>query len=659
MKILVGWYLLLSIFAFCVALPVEKTLAQMQAVTHEPTKPLHNPERAAMRSGVDREEYGRKGPDVPVLFREPYLLQGPIEGYSFVDNVAETGGFVFIPPDPHVAAGPDHVVNIGNVVIEWRGKSNPDSLQHRESLQTFFSALPGPVPSPGPGTTLGTFTFDPKVIYDQYADRFVVVTLEQWAVVIGDPSNESRVLLAVSKTSNPNDGWWFHAHDAKAASGGGWADYPGLAVDDKAVYLTANVFSFAGGLIAVGLWIIDKTPFYAGPDQSAVLSLYNPYTVQGFSVTTQPAHMYGPVPNGADGNPLGTYLVAYSGITNPSLGHEWVQVVEVTDPLGGVGGPFFGYQLVAAGDIEVLPGPGLPDAPQADTTATIEVNDRRALNAVWRDNHLYSCTTIISNSASDNGQTTAHWWKIDTSGGAGSLVMADEGDVGAEDLGAGTYTFFPSVMVDCLDNIAVGFSASNPEIYCGAYYAVHLVGDPPGTVRATSTLKAGTDYYGRTFDPAHLDRNRWGDYSGLALCPADEATFWVYNEYACERGTPIFGEDGRWCTALGSFRLKASPTAVASPTEGVFSVAQNHPNPFNPQTTITFTLPVTQHVRLSIYDVRGRLIRTLVNGTRPAGENLVSWNGTNSDGRSVGSGVYYYKLTAAGDQRTRKMVLLK
>ena len=147
------------------------------------------------------------------------------------------------------------------------------------------------------------------------------------------------------------------------------------------------------------------------------------------------------------------------------------------------------------------------------------------------------------------------------------LAVADHGDVGAEDLGAGTFTFFPSVMVDCFKNMAIGFSASNSSIFGGAYYASRFSIAPPGTIGPTCTLAAGTAPYVRTYCTG---RNRWGDYSGLALCPVDEATFYVYNEYACDTGTPTGGcagapcptlplpgfEDGRWCTRLGCFVLK-------------------------------------------------------------------------------------------------------
>ncbi len=98
--------------------------------------------------------------------------------------------------------------------------------------------------------------------------------------------------------------------------------------------------------------------------------------------------------------------------------------------------------------------------------------------------------------------------------------------------------------------MGIGFAASAPGIFPGAYYTGRKPSDPAGTVQPAETLAAGVDYYIRTFGGA---RNRWGDYSGMSVNPADDRTFWVYNQYALTRGTVISAEDGRWGTRFGSF----------------------------------------------------------------------------------------------------------
>jgi len=103
-----------------------------------------------------------------------------------------------------------------------------------------------------------------------------------------------------------------------------------------------------------------------------------------------------------------------------------------------------------------------------------------------------------------------------------------------------------------------------------------------------------------------------------------------------------------------------SPVDVEAPPAGpAFALGQNVPNPFNPQTTIRFSVPDTRGVTLRVYDVAGRLVNTLVERQYPAGTHVINWNGTDRRGASVASGVYFYKIIAGTDVATKKMVLLR
>jgi flagellar hook assembly protein FlgD len=87
---------------------------------------------------------------------------------------------------------------------------------------------------------------------------------------------------------------------------------------------------------------------------------------------------------------------------------------------------------------------------------------------------------------------------------------------------------------------------------------------------------------------------------------------------------------------------------------------QNFPNPFNPSTTVAFDLAKPAMVRIGIYDVSGRLVRTLINRSMEAGSHDVGWNGTNNAGTGVPSGMYFYRMTTSdGFTATRKMILLR
>lgn len=90
-----------------------------------------------------------------------------------------------------------------------------------------------------------------------------------------------------------------------------------------------------------------------------------------------------------------------------------------------------------------------------------------------------------------------------------------------------------------------------------------------------------------------------------------------------------------------------------------FGLAQNHPNPFNPETVIGYTLPEASAVRLVIYNLLGQEVRELVNGAQAAGQYQVRWDGRDAAGYDVTSGVYLYRLVAGSQVDTRRMLLLK
>jgi len=90
-----------------------------------------------------------------------------------------------------------------------------------------------------------------------------------------------------------------------------------------------------------------------------------------------------------------------------------------------------------------------------------------------------------------------------------------------------------------------------------------------------------------------------------------------------------------------------------------FSLGQNHPNPFNPSTTIDYSLSGSARIELRIFNLRGQEIRAIVNREMPAGDHSVSWDGKDNRGRQVSSGIYIYRLRSGEEIKSRKMVVLK
>jgi len=105
-----------------------------------------------------------------------------------------------------------------------------------------------------------------------------------------------------------------------------------------------------------------------------------------------------------------------------------------------------------------------------------------------------------------------------------------------------------------------------------------------------------------------------------------------------------------------------SPNAIQqiSPAPKDFKLSQNYPNPFNPATKIEFSLPKSENVNLSVYDIRGRLVKTLLDERAyTPGTYVMDWDGTDNFGKQVANGIYFYKIQAGKFAQTKKMTLVK
>jgi hypothetical protein len=137
---------------------------------------------------------------------------------------------------------------------------------------------------------------------------------------------------------------------------------------------------------------------------------------------------------------------------------------------------------------------------------------------------------------------------------------------------------------------------------------------------------------------------------------------------ACGEGTVYQFDDGNvHLNETYYYKLQGISEGRAGETFGPytfvyaakFALEQNAPNPFNPTTIIRFTVPEDSPVKLVVYDVAGRHVRTLVNDRRRADHYDVTWDGKDTNGRSVASGVYFYRIQAGRHTATKKMVMLK
>jgi len=181
----------------------------------------------------------------------------------------------------------------------------------------------------------------------------------------------------------------------------------------------------------------------------------------------------------------------------------------------------------------------------------------------------------------------------------------------------------------------------------GQWFLIEPTGSYPCTIYSNpaSPFSAGTPVYSGSFG--------W-----------TEASFELGAHTGQARFRFVFGSDG-YVTGEGWYiddlRLESDTVSISdllTPVP-VLTLAQNYPNPFNPNTTISFVLPSRQQARLSIFNLKGQLVRTLVDAKLEAGQNTFTWDGKDARGKTVASGVYSYRLSTETGHLIKKMILMK
>jgi hypothetical protein len=422
-----------------------------------------------------------------------------LDSFDSLDVTECCGGSgTVVPPDPEMAAGPNHLIAVVNLAFEVYDKSG-NSLAGPTTYDSFFAN----VPECGGG-------FDPTVVYDEEADRFV----------LGIDADGTHYCAAVTATSDPTGAWYIYAVPAQPF-GGEFHDYPHTGVGDEYIVVGANQF---GGAVPNGfegrVWALDKGDMYAGgamtPITASTTDLYGtpqPLHLHGFAQGTWPAY----------GNTHYFTTDLYDGCS--------VQIWEWNIPAA----PTITGNLdlcTATGVTGLMPVP----APQSGGE-TIEGNDWRMRGFEYRNGSGWIADSIGCNPGAGT-VNCARWVQVDLSG----VPSVAQAGVYASD---GEYRIFPDLAVNHCDDMAIGYTKTNGQMFPGIWYTGRQAGDPAGTLQGESELKAGEVTY-FSFDGAPL---RWGDYTGMTIDP-DGVTFWYLGEYA--KDVPA-GPAANWGNYIGSF----------------------------------------------------------------------------------------------------------
>jgi hypothetical protein len=450
------------------------------------------PVTASPDTGAKAETLGGAPLQLPaVAALEPSAAPNPSSNFA---GISATG---WIPPDCTMAVGPAHVLLSVNSSVAIYNKAG-GSLVLQRTLTQWFGAL-----------ATGLTVFDPKVLFDQHAGRWVVL-----AVAFRTNPNRSVFLLSVSASSDPIGSWRNYTFDAMrdgTTVTGNWADFPGLGVDTHALYVTANMFAFGGGFQYSKIRVIPKAGPYSGGTAPFFdfVRMRNPDNSMAFTI--QPCHTFGA--------PQVEYLVNSRFPSGNSL-TLWRVTNPVTTP------------VLTRAAVPVSPYSLPPNADQKGGAPPLNTGDVRVLHAVFRGDSVWLALTTNRNWGAGN-RASIHWCQIR----AATNTLVQEGVFGTR----AAHYFYPAGCPDNNGNFILVFSRSGSAEFGSIGYTGRRASDPLGTLQASALLKAGVAHY------QGLDsqgRNRWGDYNGIAADPGNPRLIWVYSEFASAANT--------WGTWVGS-----------------------------------------------------------------------------------------------------------
>lgn len=392
----------------------------------------------------------------------------------------------YIPPDPYLAAGPTHVVGTDNGRFRIWDKTG--NLLKSISADAWFS-----------GTLSGANAFDPKVSYDQFSKRWVMVWLDQ-----DDATNRGYYLVSVSDDSIPLGTWYNWAIKSSlfgSSESGTWSDYQGVGFDNQALYITGRQFGFTGGFYGNKLRIIDKSFLYANTagqlPWTDIWSIRDPNLSNNID-NLRPAVMFSTASE--------YYFLSHS----PYSTGTYVNLYKLTNPLTS--------PILTGVSIPVTAYPNTPLAQQLGGGMGIESGGNSfRFEPVYRDGFLWA----VHATGSGTGYSRISYLKLNPVTNA----AVEDASFGADPF----YYFYTALSVDQNNNVIINYSRSSPNEYIGAHFTYRLASDPPNTLQPSQVIQNGKANYVKDFGSG---RNRWGDYMGVWLDPSTPNNFWTITQYA-------------------------------------------------------------------------------------------------------------------------------
>ena len=432
-----------------------------------------------------------------------------------------------VPADPILAVGPDHVLVAVNSAFAIYSKSGATLFQSTAGL--WFLPL---LPALGEGTLL---PYDPQVAYDHDRGRWILL------YAATDAASQSWILLSVSTTSDPTAPWlsWALPGDRNGnAASGNFSDFPALGFDATAVYIATNQYTYSNRTFAYAkVRILRKDTLYAGASPAVWSDFWNledPVFPSTVPRSLRPARTYGSSGAGSlvSNSPFTTrtYVTLWSvtgaGTSAPELSAVNIPVTATTAP------PPADQKGGSRGTAE-CPAP-----------CRLHTGNGAITSAESRNGSLWFSHTV----ADDSGiYSRARYVRLD---------LATRAPVEDEAFGSdGCWYFYPSVASDAGNNLVMVFGRSCIDEYAGIRFTARSTTDV--SLSPSVPLKDGEGSY---VVPVGIGEqtNRWGDFFGAAVDPANPDRVWMVGEYAADRDT--------WGTWVGQTQVPGAGGCQATPT---------------------------------------------------------------------------------------------
>ena len=449
-----------------------------------------------------------------------------------------------IPPDTQGTVGPNHLMIALNSQVRIQSRSG--DVISTVSLKSFWTNLVDNIGN----------TFDPKIVYDLSANRWVAVTLSD------SVSTNSSVLVAVSETGDPT-GKWFGFKIRGDGEGVHWADYPIVGFNKKWIVITANLYSVTENRLGLSrIYVLNKNSVYANGSVALAAKTFD--DKGGFAIA--PAIDY-------DGTMQTMTLVnVQNGNSN---GKGFLRLSTMTGEVGAeVYNPGTTFPAVTS---PWATSPAAQDfAPQLGSPTRINTGDNRLQNGVvFRNGSLWLCHTVFL-PVTNVVRSAIQWWELSPAG-----VVRQFGRI--DDPTSAKFYAYPSMAVNKNSDVLIGYSSFSATQYASASYSFRAATDTTNTLRADTILKGGEAPYFKTHGGT---RNRWGDYSSTVVDPVNEIDMWTIQQFTAS-GT------NTWGTWWGRIALEApgippSVTAFTPSTGGIGTLVTITGTKFTEVTSVKF-----------------------------------------------------------------------